>query len=248
MKLSNSTFLVTGGSSGIGLELVGRLIEKNNKVIICGSTSEKLEAAKRRYPSAHTVQCDLSVPDECARLADWVANNHPDCNVLINNAAIVHRDPFLSGEDIPHKAQAEVNTNLLAPIVLTKHLLPVLLRNPEPSIINITTGLVYIPKVSYTFYNATKAGLHAFTQSLREQLKQTNLSVVEVLFPAVDTPWHDGNPPKIAITTGKAVDGMMKGLASGKPEIRVGGVKALYLLSRVAPKFAFKMLNSLTSE
>ncbi len=247
MKLSNSTFLVTGGSSGIGLELVGRLLEKQNKVIICGSTLKKLEEAKRQFPSIHTIQCDLSVPEECTRLADWVSANHPDCNVLINNAAIVHTDTFLSGEQIPEKAQAEVNVNLLAPIILSKQLLPVLLRNPNPAIINITTGLVYTPKTSYTFYNATKAGLHSFTQVLREQLKHTSLEVIEVLFPAVDTPWHSGNPPKIAITTGKAVDGMIKGIGKGKAEVRVGGVKALHILSRVAPKFTFRMLNSLTN-
>lgn len=245
MKMSNSTFLITGGSSGIGLELVKRLLEHQNKVIICGSTLEKLEQAKHQFPSIFTFQCDLSVPDECTRLANWVAENHPDCNVLVNNAAIVHKDTFLSGEHIPQQAHAEINVNLLAPIILTKQLLPVLLGNPNSAIINITTGLVYTPKTAYTFYNATKAGLHSFTQVLRKQLKQTPLRVIEVLFPAVDTPWHGGNPPKIAITPEKAVNEMIIGIGKGKAEVRVGGVKMLYFLSRIAPGFSFRMLNSL---
>lgn len=246
MDLSNSTFLITGGSSGIGLELTGRLLQQKNNVIICGRTPEKLEKAKRQLPAIHTIQCDLSVPDECSRLTDWISENHPDCNVLINNAAIVHRDPFLTGDQIPQKAQAEINTNLLAPIILSKQLLPVLMQNSNPAIINITTGLVYAPKALYPFYNATKAGLHAFTRVLREQLKETPVDVIEVLFPAVDTPWHNGNPPKIAITAGKAVDEMLKGIEKERKQIRVGGVKILYLLSRIAPGFSFKKINSLT--
>lgn len=246
MNLSNSTFLITGGSSGIGLELAGRLLQQKSKVIICGRTPEKLDNAKRQFPSVHTVQCDLSVPDECFRLADWISDNHPDCNVLINNAAVVHRDPFLTGEQIPQQAQAEISTNLLAPIILSKQLLPVLVQNSNPAIVNTTTGLVYAPKAVYPFYNATKAGLHSFTQVLREQLKESQVDVIEVLFPAVDTPWHNGNPPKIAITSQKAVDEMLKGIENGRTEIRVGAVKILYLLSRIAPRFAFKKINSLT--
>lgn len=245
MDLSNNTILITGGSSGIGLELAGRLLQKN-KVIICGRTPEKLEKTKHQFPSIHTIQCDLSGPDECFRLSAWISRNHPDCNVLINNAAIVHRDSFLTGEQLPQKAQNEIYTNLLAPIILSRQLLPVLMQNNNSAIINITTGLIYAPKVLYPFYNATKAGLHSFTQVLREQLKETPVDVIEVLFPAVDTPWHNGNPPKIAITAGKAVDEMWKGIEKGRSEIRVGGVKILHLLSRIAPGFAFKKINSLT--
>lgn len=246
MDLSNSTILITGGSSGIGLELARRLLQQKNKVIICGRTPEKLKKAKRQFPSIHTIQCDLSEPDECFRLANRISENHADCNVLINNAATVHRDPFLSGEQIPQKAQTEINTNLLAPIILSKELLPVLTRNSDPAIINVTTGLVYAPKVLYPFYNATKAGLHSFTMVLREQVKEASVDVIEVQFPAVDTPWHHGSPPKIAITAQKAVDEMLKGIEKNRTEVRVGGVKILYLLSRLAPGIAFKKINSLT--
>jgi uncharacterized oxidoreductase len=97
----------------------------------------------------------------------------------------------------------------------------------------------------YPFYNATKAALHSFTQVLRWQNKDKNLKITEVMFPAVDTPWHGGNPPKIAIPVEKAITEMLKGLQKGKPEIRVGGANLLYRVSRIAPGFAMKKVNSL---
>ena len=245
MDICNNTVLITGGSSGIGIELAQRLLEKNNKVIICGRSAEKLEAAKKQFPQLETVQCDLSDEKECLNLANWIKENHPRLNMLINNAALVHNIPFLETDNILEKLKLEVDTNLLAPIRLIKHLHPVLEKNNNPTIINITTGLVYAPKADYPFYNATKAALHSFTQVLRIQLKGTNFKVIEVMFPAVKTPWHKGNPPKIAITVEKAVNEMIKGLEKGKAEIKVAGVKVLYNLFRIAPGFALKKINSL---
>jgi uncharacterized oxidoreductase len=95
----------------------------------------------------------------------------------------------------------------------------------------------------YPIYNATKAALHSFTQVLRHQLKNANVQVIEVMMPVVDTPWHQGNAPKIAISPGKAVSEMIAGLEKGKLEIRVGAVKILYFLARLAPGLAFRMIN-----
>lgn len=245
MDIYNHTILITGGSSGIGLELAQRLLEKNNKIIICGRSAEKLEAAKKQYPQLETVQCDLSDEKQCIELAGWIHKNHPDLNILINNAALVHNTSFLETNNILEKLKLEVDTNLLAPIRLIKHLHPVLEKNNNPTIINITTGLVYVPRADYPFYNATKAALHSFTQVMRIQLKDTNFRIIEVMFPAVKTPWHKGNPPKIAITVEKAVNEMIKGLDKGKIEIKVAGVKILYNLFRIAPGFALKKINSL---
>ncbi|MDI6401769.1 SDR family NAD(P)-dependent oxidoreductase [Balneolaceae bacterium ANBcel3] len=243
--MTQNTVLITGGSSGIGLELAGRLLKRKKKVIICGRSSEKLKRAREMYSALHVIQCDLSDPDDRIQLTDRITKEHPDCNILVNNAAVVHRDSFLNGSKIMEKARAEVETNLIAPIALTKGLLPLLMTHQHGRVINITSGLVYAPRAIYPFYNATKAALHSFTMVLREQLKETNVEVIEVMFPAVDTPWHQGSPPKIAISTKQAVDEMMKGLAKGKNEIHVGGAAILRLLSRVAPGFAFKKINAL---
>lgn len=247
MKLTQNTVLITGGSSGIGLELSKRLIENKNKVIICGRSEAKLQETQSLYPEIITYPCDLSKKEECVQLAEWVQANHPGLNVLVNNAAMVHNTRFMETEGILEMAEQEIATNFLGPVNLVKLLHNVLVKNANPTLINVTTGLVYVPRADYPFYNATKAALHSFTQMLRMQLKDATIEIIEVLFPAVDTPWHKGNPPKIAISTEKAVNEMLKGLEKGKPEVRVAGVKMLYLLSRIVPGFALKKLNSLAS-
>ena len=247
MDLQNNTILITGGSSGIGLELARQLSEKNT-ILICGRTLTKLERVKKMIPTLHFLQCDISKPEECEKLRNWIQSEHPGCNVLINNAAIVTRENFFEDEEAIQHAESEIATNLLAPIRLSKLLAPILEKNKHPRIINITTGLAYVPRTDYTFYCATKAALHSFSKVLRDQSKRTNVKILEVLLPVVDTPFHDGNPPSIAISPKEAVDEMIDKLETGKEEIHIGKVKLLYLLSRIAPNFAFKKLNSLANK
>jgi uncharacterized oxidoreductase len=248
MKLENNTILITGGSSGIGLELSKTLIQRGNKVIICGRSNEKLSHAKSIVPKLITYQCDLSCSKQCSDFSKMISRDHSDLNILINNAAIVNRTNFLSTDEIITMAENEMETNFMAPLRLIHFLSPALMKNDNPAIINITTGLIYSPRADYPFYNATKAALHSFTQVLRKQTEKTNINIIEVMFPAVKTPWHKGKPPKIAIPVDKAVYEMIKGLEKSKKEIRVAGAKILYIVSRIAPKFAFKKVNSLDNE
>lgn len=248
MNLSNNVVLITGGSSGLGLELAQKLAEKNNKVLVCGRNLKKLQNAKASLPSIDYFQCDISKVEDCYRLENWIKENYPDCNVLVNNAAIVNISNFDSNDNILAEAREEIETNLMAPIVLCKLFLPRLRSNANPHIINITTGLIYAPKADYPFYNATKAAVHSFTQVLRKQLEQSEIKVTEVMFPAVDTPWHNGKAPKIAITAQQAIQHMLKGLVANKKEIRVAGASKLYKISRIAPAFAFKIINKITNK
>lgn len=243
MVLENNTILITGGSSGIGLEMAKRFLHNKNKVIICGRSNEKLERAKKSIHGLYIFECDLSQQSECKKLAKWIKEEHPGCNILINNAALAHTAIFSEDENIAEKAEVEIRTNLTAPILLSKFFIPIIEQNPNPKIINITTGLIYAPKTAYPIYNATKAGLHLFTQVLRLQLKASPISIVEVLFPAVDTPWHKGNPPKFAIPVEGAVKEMLDKLEKGGTEIKIGKVKLLYLISRIAPSLALKIIN-----
>lgn len=245
MKLKNSTVLITGGSSGIGLELSKVLIQRGNEVIICGKSIEKLEAAKKQEPKLITYQCDISDSKDCAEFAEKIILNHPDLNVLINNAAIVNKVDFISDENVIELAEKEYQTNLIAPMRLIKHLYKTISEKDFSAIINITTGLIYAPRVIYPFYNSSKTALHSFTQTLRIRLKDEKTKVVEVMFPAVDTPWHRGAPPKTAISADAAVSEMMSGLEKGKSEIKVGGAKLLYFVSRLAPAFALKKVNEI---
>lgn len=245
MKFSNHTILITGGASGIGLELSRQLIQNQNKVIICGRTKEKLVQAQKAIPELEIYQCDISIEQQCLQLANWLQEKHPKLNVLINNAAITHTAQFMDAPKIVEMAEQEIQTNFIAPIRLTKLLSPILQRNPQPTIINITTGLVFAPKAAYPFYNATKAALHSFTQTLRMQLKSSSYRVIEVMFPVVKTPWHKGKVPDIAISAQQAVKEMLQGLEKGQSEIKVAGVKLLYWLARLAPNTALKKINTL---
>lgn len=243
MKLTGNTIVITGGSSGIGLELAKVLIKKDNTVIICGRSQEKLDQAKILLPQLHTFQCDLSISDERKRFSDWIVKNHLGCNVLINNAAIVHKTNFFADQDIIEKAEMEVQTNFMAPLALTKLFTPLFQKN-RFKLIFITTGLVYAPKATYPVYCATKSALHSFIQTLRLQLNKEPLDIYEVLMPAVDTPFHKGKVPKIAISCEKAVDEMLVKLGKGQKEIKIGGVKILGLLSRIVPSLALKIVNN----
>jgi uncharacterized oxidoreductase len=245
MKLKNSTVLITGGSSGIGLELAKVLISNGNKVIICGKSTEKLLAAKKMLPQLISYQCDLSDSGQCTEFAAEIAKNHWDLNILINNAAIVNKIDFINQENAMELAENEYQTNLIAPIRLIKLLYPTIRKNHSSAIINITTGLIYAPRVIYPFYNSSKSALHSFTQTLRIRLKDEKTKVFEVMFPAVDTPWHQGTPPKIAISAENAVAEMIKGIENEQTEIKVAGAKILHLISRIAPTFALKKVNEI---
>lgn len=245
MHVSNNKILITGGSSGIGLELAKQFLKKNNDVLICGRNLQRLQAAKQQNPELDFFQCDLAIPEECDKLVYWIQENHSNLNVLINNAAIVHKTSFLEDAFALEKANLEFQINFMAPLRLIKKLASTLHQHISPTIINITTGLVYAPRADYSYYNANKAALHSFTQVLRIQLKKRNFRVIEILLPAVNTPWHKGNPPKIAISTEKAVTMMLQELSAGKTEIKVGKVKLLHIISRISPRFALKKINSL---
>lgn len=243
MKLKDNTILITGGSSGIGLELAKVLVKKGNRVLICGRSITKLEQARQQIPEIEIFACDLAIHAERIELYKRVAENYPECNVLINNAAVVSRTDFRKDEAMLEKAEAEVQTNLMAPIALSKLFLPLLEKNDNTAIINISTGLVYAPKAVYPIYNATKAALHSFSQVLRHQLRENPVKIVEVLMTVVDTPWHGGEVPRMAISPQAAVKEMLSKVGQGQEEIRIAKVGMLYLLSRISPALAFRIIN-----
>lgn len=245
MNLEANTILITGGSSGIGLELTKVLIEKGNTVIICSRSAAKLEQTKKQFPSVHIIQCDISLKSECLKLYETVKRDFPSINILINNAALVNKTSFDGDEEMISKAELEIHTNFLAPVMLTKLFLPLLSNKKNACLVYVTTGLVYAPKAVYPIYCSTKAAIHSFAQTLRIQLKVKSIKIAEVLMPAIDTPFHEGNPPKIAISAEKAVKEMIQKLEEGKTEIKIAGVKILYILSRLAPAFAIKKINSI---
>ena len=187
MKLTGNTVLITGGGSGIGRGVAEILHARGNKVIVAGHLEKELEDFARDIPDISTYVFDLRNASDVARLAASVSAEHPDLNVLINNAGIMCIEDF-TGDDIDLSiAEAEVSTNLLGPIRLTAALLPHLRSRPAATLINTSSALAFVPLAAAATYSATKAAVHAFTVSLRHQLRNTTVEVLEIVPPYIQT-------------------------------------------------------------
>jgi uncharacterized oxidoreductase len=242
MKPSGNTVLITGGGAGIGLALAVAFLHADNKVIICGRTKATLDSAKDKYPKLHSIAADVSTEAGREILSAEIAGRFPDLNVLVNNAGIYSMTDIMHPDYIG-TLENELSTNLVAPMALIQKLMPILEKQAQAAIVNVTTGYVFIPSAQASAYSASKTGLRAITQSLRFNLRKTSIRIVEVIPPAVNTQMNKGknitlmNPDIFA-------QKVFRGLVKGEQEIVVGVSKAAKLLSRIAPKFAFNKINS----
>lgn len=248
MKLTQNTILITGGATGIGLELAKRLNQQENTVIICGRRLEKLEEAKKACPELITYQCDLSDPIRRKELFEFCVNCYPQINVLINNAGIQREIDFKKGEPSYSSGDNEVQINLEACFHLTALFTPHLMSKQQSAVINVSSGLALTPLMITPVYSATKAALHSFSISLRKQLAKTSVKVFEILPPIVDTDLDRGardlrGQKNKGISVQQVANEALKALAKDQYEIPVGLVKLLRIGSRLAPKFFLKMLN-----
>ncbi|WNR43259.1 SDR family oxidoreductase [Paenibacillus roseipurpureus] len=248
MKLDSNTVLITGGTSGIGFELAKQLLALGNQVIITGRDQARLDQAKQKLPALHTFQSDASDPQAISTLFDTVVKQFPQLNVLINNAGIMRKINIHDSETDLEDITREVQTNFNGPIRMVKQFLPHLKKQPAAAIMNVSSGLAFVPLPITPVYCATKAGLHSFTQSLRVQLKQTNIKVFELAPPLTATSLVDSFDPddmkgvaamKVADLVGQAI----KGMQQDRFEIRPGQSNFLKLMSRVAPQFIFNLLS-----
>ncbi|AUX48797.1 short-chain dehydrogenase [Sorangium cellulosum] len=187
MRLDNNTILITGGASGIGLALAQRFVRAGSTVVVCGRRKEQLEQAQRECPGLHAVQCDVSIEAERAALVERVTREFPALNVLVNNAGVQNRPPPLLETQDWSRHRSEIAINLEAPMHLSMLLIPHLIEQGSPAILNVTSGLAFVPIALMPTYCATKAALHSFTLSLRYQLKDSPIRVIEVVPPAVNT-------------------------------------------------------------
>lgn len=188
MNLTGNTVLITGGGSGIGRALAETLHRAGNRVVIAGRRRDVLQAVADANPGIEHRHLDLVEPDSIDRLATELTGSHPGLNVLVNNAGVMRTEDLSSGEAAPAEiAEQTVAVNLLGPIRLTAALLPTLLLQPDAAIANVTSALAFVPKAVVPTYSATKAGLHAYTQSLRHQLRHTPIQVIEIVPPRVET-------------------------------------------------------------
>lgn len=187
MRISNNTILITGGGSGIGRGLAEALLQAGNEVIITGRRASALDATVKANPGLKAMPLDVDSVEEIRRFADEMKASFPKLNVLINNAGIMQRENLKLGVDTLPTAEATILTNLLGPLRLTAALLPTLLAQPQATIMTVSSGLAFVPIATNPTYCATKAAIHSWTQSLRYQLRDTSVEVLELIPPYVQT-------------------------------------------------------------
>ena len=246
MKLQKRTILITGGTSGIGLELAKQLLLRGNTVIVTGRDQEKLDAAKRTLPGVHPIKSDVSDPGAIAALHAGVLAQFPALDTLVNNAGIM-RNLKLNQASAVNDVTREIEINLNGPVRMIQQFLPHLKTRKDALIVNVSSGLAFIPFPASPVYCATKAAIHSYTQSLRVQLDGTGVTVVELAPPGVETPLLRGEFAEemkgqkgmdVKVLASKAI----AGIEAGKREIRPGLSNVLKIMSRIAPQF---MLNQM---
>jgi uncharacterized oxidoreductase len=258
MNISGNTILITGGTSGIGFELAAELLKLGNTVIITGRDPHRLEETQRKLPGVQTFPSDVSDPKAIPVLFEAVIKKFPALNVLVNNAGIMRKinlqdrktETVNSAENTLQDIGREIETNLLGPIRMVKQFLPHLRAVNDAAIVNVSSGLAFVPLPIAPIYCATKAGLHSYTQSLRVQLKNTGIKVFELAPPATQTPLltTEGFTPEDMkgaqiMDLHKMVAVAIDGLKNDRLEIRPGQSNILKLMSRIAPQFILNQLS-----
>lgn len=196
MKLSGNKILITGGASGIGLGLTEQFLKEDNTIIICGRREDLLKDVQSKHASVIIKVCDLSSAEERKDLYKWISQEHSDLNVLVNNAGI-QQWMSVEDDDFFDRAKQEIAINIEAPL----HLTALFIKLPAlTTIINVTSGLSFVPLTRVPVYSATKAFFHSFTLSLQHLLKKKNIEVIEMIPPALNTDLggkglHDTAPP-----------------------------------------------------
>lgn len=197
MNISGNTILITGGGSGIGRALAEALHAEGNIVIVAGRRAEPLEAVAAANPGIATATLDIADPAAITAFADTIVARFPALNVIINNAGIMVAEDLTAEPASLAIAEATITTNLLGPIRLIAALLPHLKAQPAATIMTVSSGLAFVPLAATPTYSATKAAIHSYSQSLRHQLRDTAVDVIEIAPPAVATdlmPGHAENP------------------------------------------------------
>jgi uncharacterized oxidoreductase len=252
MILRNNTILITGGTSGFGLEFAAQLLKLGNTILVTGRDQERLDQASKSLPGIHTFRSDVSDPGAIQRLYQEVTRQFPNLNVLINNAGemrkVALQDPATPLLDITR----EVEINLSGPIRMVQQFLPHLRKQKTAAIVNVTSGLALVPFPLAPVYGATKSGLRSYTKSLRAQLKNTTVKVFELVAPAAKTPLNDkfaGDvDSNMLMEPDKLIAVAIKGMQKDKFEIYPGLAKVIRIMSRLAPGVLFGQMVKMSEK
>ena len=239
MKLTNRTILITGGSAGIGLAFALKFAELGNEVIVTGRRRRVLDEVKAKYPKLHAIQSDVADAAQIAALAARVKTDFPKLDVLMNYAGVMlYKNLRAPAADLAG-LMAEVNINVGGVIGMTSAFIDILTAN-QGTVINVSSALAFVPLPAAPIYSATKAAIHSYTQSLRFQLEESGVEVIELMPPAVKTDLTADLPEGegiTLITTDELVKQSFASLKSGALEVRPGQAKQLAFMRRLAPDF-----------
>lgn len=244
MKISKNTVLITGGSAGIGFATAKQLSANNNHVIIVGRNPERLQKAAAELTNVTAINADISNAEDVDKLVSKLIKEFPTLNVVINNAGAYQLNNLLTDTDTFERASREILTNYLSIIRLNEKLLPLLQKQVEAAIVNVSSVVAFVPVSILTGYSASKAALHSYTKSLRIFLSATSVKVFELMPPLVDTEFsaeiggHNGLKPSVV------AEELIKGLETDNFEIRIGDTEQIYQLYRSNPEEALKVMNT----
>ena len=247
MNLSGNTILITGGGSGIGRGLAEAFHALDNQVIIAGRRKQALDDTTAANPGMKSIPLDIENPAAIRTFAAEISAAFPELNVLVNNAGIMRAENLLAQPEDLADEEAIVTTNLLGPIRLTAALLPQLRKQPRSAIMNVSSGLAFLPLALTPTYCATKAAIHSYTLSLRYQLRETTTEVLELVPPYVATDLMGGASDSRAMPLDRFIAEVMKILKTHPTptEICVDNVKGLRFAAE-SGKFdaVFKGMNA----
>jgi len=240
-RVTQKSILITGGTSGIGHELV-RQLHSDNTLLVIGRNAEKLRDLKAEFPGVHTYVADLADPQSLRPVAETIRSQHPQIDLLINNAAIQYTALF-TGSDFRYESIAEeIAINFTSPCCLISLFLPALLKDTPSAILNINSGLGLVAKKSSAIYCGTKGGLNIFSGALRHQLANTNIKVFQAFMPLVDTPMTMGRGHG-KMTANKAANLIITGVEKGRLDHDIGMVRILRFLCRLWPAAARNIMK-----
>jgi uncharacterized oxidoreductase len=231
MKLTGNTIVITGGTSGIGRELVEKLLARGNKVVTCGRRTDRLEELRVQHPGLSVFPCDVTVEAQRKGFAEWVGANHPAANVLVNNAGVQLMMDFTRPVDL-ERVRTEVETNFIAPVHFTSLFVPLLAKKEGAAIVNISSGLAFSPLAFMPVYCATKAAIHSLSLSLRRQVRDLGIKVYEIAPPGVDSElgrerWQKGQSSHGGMPVVEFVAAMLAALEADLPEAAIGQAEGM---------------------
>lgn len=244
MKTTGNTILITGGSAGIGLEIARQFVALGNKVIITGRNEERLNKAAVQLGDVIAIPFDVSKSSNVSALTDLIKTQHPDLNIVINNAGAAGIHSLSDTDKTFDIAEDEILTNYLSVVRLNQQLLPILQQQKEAAIVNVSSIVAFAPSQNLPTYSASKAALHSYTQSLRLSLANTSVKVFELMPPLVNTDFSAEIGGEKGIAPSVLANDLIDALGSDRFEIRTGLTEDIYRLSLANPAEALAAMNS----